>query len=108
MIQELDHQNICKIEPNFIYNRFDLFCDNYIVLMSKHKDEEQVFEARIFDHYVELGIWKMRFSNESLKEISDYLFLHYSKIEYVKFFFCDTDGEFKKVKHFSICIKLVT
>ena len=102
MVQEVDKKNIAEIKPNFIYNRFDLFCDNFIVLMAERGQEKHIIEARLFDNYAELGIWKMHISNELLKEISDFIFHKYNFIEYIKFFFCDTTGDYKKVKHFSI------
>ena len=102
MIQELDKKYISEIDPDFIYNRFDLFCDNYIMLMAERCQEKHIIEARIFNNYAELGIWKMHISNELLKEISDFLFHKYSHIGYVKFFFCETTGNYKEVKHFSI------
>lgn len=102
MIQELDKIFISQIEPDFIYNRFDLFCGNYIVLLAERGKEKLIIEARIFDNYAELGVWKMQISNALLKEISDYLFCKYPNIDYTKFFFCNTDGKYKKVAHFSI------
>ena len=102
MIQEVDKKYITEISPDFIYNRFDLFCDNFIVLMAEQGQEKHIIEARLFDNYAELGIWKMHISNELLKEISDFLFHKYAHIGYVKFFFCDTIGNYKEVKHFSI------
>ena len=102
MIQEVDKKYITEISPDFIYNRFDLFCDNFIVLMAERDQEKHVVEVRIFNNYAELGVWKMHISNELLKEISDFLFHKYSHIGYVKFFFCETTGNYKEVKHFSI------
>ena len=102
MIQEVDKKYITEISPDFIYNRFDLFCDNFIVLMAEWGQENHIIEARLFDNYAELGIWKMHISNELLKEISDFLFHKYAHIGYVKFFFCDTIGNYKEVKHFFI------
>lgn len=102
MVRELNNSYITQIKPDFIYNRFDLFCNNYIVLLAEQEKERHVFEARIFDNYVELGIWKMQISYELLKELSLYIFQKYPHAEYVKFFFCKTNGNFKKVKHFSI------
>jgi len=102
MIQALDKKHISYISPDFIYNRFDLFCDNYIILMAEYGQEKHVVEVRIFNNYAELGVWKMHISNELLKEISDFLFHKYAHIEYVKFFFCETTGNYKEVKHFSI------
>jgi hypothetical protein len=102
MIQEVDKKYITEISPDFIYNRFDLFCDNFIVLMAERGQEKHIIEARLFDNYAELGIWKKHISNELLKEISDFLFHKYSHIGYVKFFFCKTTGNYKEVKHFSI------
>ena len=102
MIQVLDNTYISQINPDFIYNRFDLFCDNYIVLLAERGQEKHIFEARIFDKYAELGVWKMRISNALLKEISKFFFGMYPNIGYTKFFFCNTDGKYKDVKHFSI------
>ena len=95
MIQVLDNTYISEIKPDFIYNRFDLYCDNYIVLMAEQGQEKHIIEARIIDNYAELGIWKMNISNELLKEISKFLFAKYANIEYTKFFFCDTTGNYK-------------
>ena len=102
MIQEVDKKYITEISPDFIYNRFDLFCDNFIVLMAERGQEKHIIEARLFDNYAELGIWKMHISNELLKEISDFLFHKCANLGYVKFFFCDTTGNYKEVKHFFI------
>ena len=73
MIQVLDKKHTSDISPDFIYNRFDLFCDNYIILMAEYGQEKHVVEVRIFNNYAELGVWKMHISNELLKEISDFL-----------------------------------
>jgi hypothetical protein len=100
MIRELDKKLISNIEPDFIYNRFDLFCDNYIVLMAEYGDEKHIIETRISDFYAELGIWKMHISDALIKEISSYLFAKHPTIEYVKFFFCKTEGNYKRIKHF--------
>ena len=102
MIKELEKNYVSEIEPDFIYNRFDLFCDNYIVLQAERGVEKHIIEARIFNNYAELGIWKMNISNELLKEISNFIFNNYSNIEYTKFFFCQTKGKFKERKHFYI------
>lgn len=102
MIQEVGKQYISKISPDFIYNRFDLFCDNFIVLMAERGQEKHIIEARLFDNYAELGIWKMHISNELLKEISDFLFHKYAHIGYTKFFFCKTKGNYREVRHFYI------
>lgn len=102
MVQELDKTYIPQIDPDFIYNRFDLFCDNFIVLLAERSQERHIIEARLFDDYAELGIWKMQISNALLKEISKFLFGKYPHIGYTKFFFCNTDGKYKKVTHFSL------
>lgn len=100
MVRELDKKYISNIEPDFIYNRFDLFCDKYIVLMAEQHNEKHIIEARIYDFHAELGIWKMHISNDLIKEISIYLFTKYPTIEYVKFFFAKTVGNYKRIKHF--------
>ena len=87
MIQELDKTYISKIDPDFIYNRFDLYCENYIVLLAEQGQEKHIIEARLFDNYAELGVWKMQISNALLKEISKFLFDKYPNIGYTKFFF---------------------
>ena len=102
MIQIIDNKYISEIKPDFIYNRFDLFCENYIVLIAEHGQEKHIIEARLFDDYAELGIWKMQISDVLLNELSKFLFQKYPNIGYTKFFFCNTDGKYKEVKHFSI------
>jgi len=102
MIKELRKKFVTKVEPDFIYNRFDLFYDNYIVLEAEHVQERHILEVCIYEKYAELGIWKMHISNVLLKEISHFLFVKYPNIEYTKFFFCETDGKYKPVIHFSI------
>lgn len=102
MIQVVDNKHISEINPNFIYNRFDLFCDNFVVLKAEREEEKLILEARIYDKYAELGIWKMQISSALLNEISYYLFQKYPNIGYTKFFFCNTDGKYKEVQHFSI------
>lgn len=102
MVQIVDKKYVTEIKPDFIYNRFDMFCENYIVLMAERCQEKHIIEARIFDNYAELGLWKMQISNELIKEISLFLFQKYANICYTKFFFCNTAGKYKEVKHFSI------
>lgn len=102
MIQIIDNKYITEINPDFIYNRFDLFCENYIVIKAEQGKEKHIIEARIFDNYAELGIWKMTISSTLIKELSAFLFQKFPNIEYTKFFFCKTDGAYKLVKHFSI------
>ena len=102
MVQELDKKYVNEVKPDFIYNRFDLFCENYLVLMATQGQESHIVEARIHDNYAELGIWKMHIPHKILNEISEYIFQKYPHIGYTKFFFCETTGDFKKVKHFSI------
>ena len=102
MIQVVNNKHISEINPNFIYNRFDMFCDNFVVLKAEREEERLILEARIYDKYAELGIWKMQISNTILKEISNFLFQKYPNISYTKFFFCNTDGKYKEVQHFSI------
>lgn len=102
MVQVIDNNYISEINPDFIYNRFDLFCDNYIVLKTERGQEKHILEACLFDNYAELGIWKMQLSNDLLKDISHYLFQNYPNIGYTRFFFCNTNGKYKEVKHFSI------
>lgn len=102
MIQVVDNKHISEINPNFIYNRFDLFCDNFVVLKAEREEEKHILEARLYDKYAELGIWKMQISSALLNEISYYLFQKYPNIGYTKFFFCNTNGKYKEVQHFSI------
>ena len=102
MIRKLDKKYVFEIEPDFIYNRFDLFCENYIVILAERDEERHIIEARIFNNYAELGIWKMNISNKLLKEISNFIFSNYPIIKYTKFFFCQTEGKFKERKHFYI------
>ena len=40
MVQLIDSNYISEINPDFIYNRFDLFCDNFIVLMAERGQEK--------------------------------------------------------------------
>ena len=102
MVQLIDSNYISEINPDFIYNRFDLFCDNFIVLMAERGQEKHILEVRLFKDYAELGIWKMQITNNLLKEISNYIFQMYPNIGYTRFFFCNTNGKYNEVKHFSV------
>lgn len=74
-----------KIEPNFIYNRIDLFDSNYVISHIKNEYYDRYIEVHIKDNYMELGTWLMHVRKKDIKEISSFLFKYHPKIKYASF-----------------------
>ncbi len=84
-----DSKEAEKINPNFIYNRFDLWelkdASNYVKLFCYESQTEKImFEVLCFDSYARLGMYLMVLSNIALDRISKFLFnsLNISRITF--------------------------
>lgn len=102
MIEQVNSNvDFSKITPDFIYNRVDLFCENYIVLHVQN-DKDYYLEVQLFDNHAELGIWMMEISGHEFDEISKFIFNKYEGIEYISFYNAITDRLYKAEKHYHI------
>lgn len=101
MIEQIsDISGTLNINPNFIYNRFDLTESNYILLHVSKNDKDYYLEVSLKDNYAELGAWLMRISKNDFDEISTYIFSNYPLIKYISFYNVITDLKIKIKKFF--------
>ena len=101
MIEQVPHLlNYLRINPNFIYNRFDLFDNEFVVLHIDDKGSDKYLEIRIKDVHVELGVWLMKISKADFKDISSYIFYHFPQIEYISFYNVISDKKFTRKNFF--------
>lgn len=63
-----------KVSPNFIYNRFDLFCreEEFFAVRIQNGAEEKIVEYTVKDDQAELGLWLVPITREEL----DHLLFH--------------------------------
>ncbi len=105
MIELIDNNsNKYKIEPDFIYNRVDLFCKNYIVLHVINEKCDYYLEVQLLERHAILGAWMMTITENDFFEVSQYVFKRYKWIEYVSFYNVISDKVFSRKKHFSISL----
>lgn len=96
MIENILHiPSTILINPNFIYNRFDLTESNYILLHISKNDRDYYLEVSLKDNYAELGAWLMHISKNDFDEISAYIFNNYIHIKYISFYNVITDLNIK-------------
>lgn len=91
-----------KINPNFIYNRIDLFSDDYEILHVSNIDSEFYCEINVHTKYIELGSWMMSIDNISLNEITSFLFQKYSFVEFLSFHNTITNKSYIIKNHFHL------
>ena len=60
-----------KVNPNFIYNRFDLFCKEgeFEAVKIESNGNEKVLEYRITNDQAELGLWLVPITEEELRRV---------------------------------------
>jgi len=93
-----------NINPNFIYNRMDLFANLFVILHIKNSNKEFYIEVKIEKKEALLGSWMMEISRSELKEISTFIFKHYEYVSVISFFFTITEDNFKLTKHYHVCL----
>jgi hypothetical protein len=91
-----------RINPDFIYNRIDLFSDDYEIIHVYNSVSEFYLEIHLFNKYVELGSWMMSIDTISLNEIASFLFQRYSLVEYLSFHNTITNKTFITKNHFHL------
>ena len=79
---------LCKITPNFIYNRFDLWdishLDGEISLWKYSEQEQEIFyEAYVSNHEAKLGLWLVSIDTEKLSRIVKSVFNTYPYVKVV-------------------------
>lgn len=105
MIEQIDNNsNKYRIEPDFIYNRVDLFCKNYIVLHVINEKCKYYLEVQLLEKYAILGAWMMTITENDFSDISQYIFNRYKRIEYVSFYNVISDKVFSQKRHYSISL----
>lgn len=105
MVQQVDIKaKVKSISPDFIYNRPDLFCKDYIVLNVHNNLNDYFVEVRLLGTHAELGIWMMKVTGEEFDEISKFIFTRYKEIEYLSFYFAISDRVYKKGNHFHVVL----
>jgi hypothetical protein len=103
MVQQVEMTtDVNSISPDFIYNRMDLFCKDYIVLNVHNITSDYLVEVRILENYAELGIWMMKVTGKELDEISEYIFTNYKEIEILSFYYAITDRIYVAEKHYHV------
>lgn len=91
-----------SIVPDFIYNRIDLFCKDYIVLNVRGNKNNYLVEVRMHRNHAELGVWMMKVTGEEFDKISDYIFAKYKEIEYLSFYYAISDRVYNIKKHYHV------
>lgn len=75
-ISKIDHpQDFEKVTPNFIYNRYDLFCekDEFEAVEIKSNGSTKVVEYRVMNQHAELGLWLTPITREELEKLISYI-----------------------------------
>lgn len=76
-----------KMNPNFIYNRYDLFCDKdeYEAVKLKNNGDVKIIEYRIMKDQVELGLWLMQITKEELEKLIAYIAKKHPNVKKVSY-----------------------
>lgn len=105
MVQKVEiATDVKSISPDFIYNRADIFCNDYIVLNIKNSTNNYMLEVRLIGNHAELGIWMMKVTGEEFDEISQFIFTRYKEIEYLSFYYAISDRVYIKGSHFHVVL----
>lgn len=103
MVQQVEiTTDVRLISPDFIYNRADIFCKNYIVLNVKNGTNSYSFEVQFHEKYAELGIWMMKVTGDEFDVISKFIFTRYKEIEYISFYYAISDRVYVAKKHYHV------
>ena len=76
-----------SVAPNFIYNRFDLFCkeNEFETVQIRNNRETKVIEYKITDQLAELGLWLTPITVEELEHLLFYIKTKHPNIEKVTY-----------------------
>lgn len=76
-----------KMNPDFIYNRYDLFCkpEEYGAVQIKSNGETKIVEYRLQKEEAELGIWLMPMTKEELQKLVSYIGKKHPQIKKVTY-----------------------
>lgn len=71
----IDPQDWEKVNPNFIYNRYDLFCneDEFEVVRMETDGNVKVLEYKVTSDQAELGLWLVPITEEELRQLIFYI-----------------------------------
>ena len=80
-------QDFEKVNPDFIYNRYDLFCaaDEYKVVKIQSKGVKKYMEYRLMGDRAELGLWLVPITIEELKALIGYVKKNHPKVKKVSY-----------------------
>lgn len=80
-------QDAEKVEPNFIYNRFDLFCgsSDYRIVKICNNGAEKYMEYRLDGNTAELGLWLVPIEKEELERLLLYITDNHSQIQKITY-----------------------
>lgn len=76
-----------KMNPNFIYNRYDLFCEpgKYEAIRLKNGGKEKIIEYRLMEEQAELGLWLMDITKEELDKFIAYVVRKHPEVKKVSY-----------------------
>lgn len=76
-----------KMDPDFIYNRYDLFCkpEEYRAVKIIHGKERKIVEYRLQKEEAELGIWLMPLTKEEIQKLVSYIGKKHPQIKKVTY-----------------------
>lgn len=92
-------EGVYKINPDFIYNRYDLVLSDYVIL----KIDDKFVEVKIHQNETELGIWLMGIERGQVESVCKYIFDNYPNIKKIKYQFSyHPIGYYTTKNHFKI------
>ena len=76
-----------KVQPNFIYNRMDLFCTEgeFHAAAIVSKDRELVVQYRIQNNTAELGLWLVPITKEELEHLLLYIHTAHPEVRFASY-----------------------
>jgi len=76
-----------KVSPNFIYNRYDLFCKNseFNAVKLYGNVQTKIIEYRVTETEAELGLWLMPITTDELEHLLYYIKRMHPKVEKVTY-----------------------
>lgn len=94
----------CSIDPNFIYNRFDMFSNYYSVYKCTYLEKEYFVETEIKDDIARLGLWMSEIPSIVISELAKHIFTNYEveRIEFSNYKNKVDDFVCTKSNHFTI------
>lgn len=76
-----------KVEPNFIYNRFDLFCKEgeFEAVKIQSRDTGKVVEYRITNDQAELGLWLVPITVKELEQLIFHISQNHPEVKKISY-----------------------